>query len=633
MLHFIRERAQGWIAWVIVGLISVPFALWGINQYFTGGSEAPVAVVNDVEITLPQFNQAMQNQKERIRSMLGDQVNEDMVDRFVRTEDVLDMLVNNELLLQAADDQNMGISAEIFRSQISAIPDFQEGGRFSMERYQAFLKRRPGFESLVRQDLMRNQIRAGVMNTGILADEELNTYISFKDQQRSFSYAEISAPRYVAEVAITDEDKKKYYDENGSRFTLPEQVSLQYVELKLDDIKKDFKVSDEEIKQAYEREKERFGIPEERRASHILIQVDADADDAARSAARGKAEAVLKDVQAGKDFAALAKEHSQDPGSATAGGDLGFFAKGVMTPPFEDAVFGMNKGDTSDIVETDFGFHIIHLSDIRSSSIKPLQQVRVELTEQILREKAQGAFRNKQEEMSKLAFDDATTLDGVSKKLELEILETGFITQGTVNAGIAARPKIRDTAFGKEVLQDGYNSEVLEVEPGHVVVIRKKEHKPSTLRPYEEVASMIEKILRKEGAEARAEEEAKKILTTVEEGRSLKQAAATLKLPFHEDKRSGRQDPAVDRAIVSEVFRMSLGKDKATVKPVRMSNGNQAIVELRAVHDGNAAVVEEAKKNTWRRELENMRMTVEFSHFLEALKAESDVRLFPDNIK
>lgn len=633
MLHFIRERAQGWIAWVVVGLISIPFALWGINQYFTGGGQANIALVNGTEISLQEFQRALASQKDRIRSMLGDQVNEDMVDRMVRAEDVVNYLVDSELLLQAAQDMNFGIHDLDLSNRIRSIPDFQTDGKFSQQKYQDFLRRRPGFESLFRQDLIRDQVRNGIMGTAMISEQELDLYLRLKDQQRSFRYVEVSAPKYITEVSVSEQDMKDYYDQNKQRFMVPEQLSLQYVELKLDDIKKDFSVSEKEINEAYLREKDRFGIPEERRASHILIAADGE-DQTGRDAARVKAQDILKQVrEGGKDFATLAKEFSEDPGSKDQGGDLGFFAKGVMTPAFEDAVFALNKGDTSEVVATDFGFHIIRLTDIRSSSIKPLEQVKGELKDMLMAEKAQARMREKQEQLDKLAFDDASTLDGVSKNLGLKIQETKLFSRMGAAPGIAGKPKIKEAAFSKEVLEDGYNSKVLEAAPGHLVVIRKKEHVPEKLKEFDEVKSSIEKILRKDRAEVRAGEEGKALLSKVEQGDSLKETAKAKKLPFFADKRISRNEQKVDRYIVEMLFRMNKTEGKPAVKAVGMTNGNTAIVELTGVYDGDPATAEEAKKSALRRDLGNIYSSSEFEQYLAALKASADVRLFLENIK
>ena len=345
MLQFIRERAQGLIAWVIVILIIIPFALWGINQYFRGGAEQPVAKVNGVGIPHRDFQRAYQQVRAFRQSLMGQNVNPALMDENEMKQDALRSLERTQILAQAATRAGFRIGDEQLGQEITQQQQFQNEGKFDPQLYERLLGAQgistAEFEAGLKQELLAKQMLSSFTDTGMVLDYELDNILRIKNQQRKIGYLTLKSEDFIDEVKISDDEISTYYQDHLDRFAVPEQVSIEYLELSAGNLAQKIQVDEDTLHKLYEEQKANFSVGEERHARHILIKVDENADDKAVEAARSKAEEILKKIRSGGDFANLAKKYSDDSGSAAEGGDLGFFGKGVMVKPFEDTVFSM----------------------------------------------------------------------------------------------------------------------------------------------------------------------------------------------------------------------------------------------------------------------------------------------------
>ncbi len=637
MLQFIRDRAQGWIAWLIVGLLIIPFALWGINQYFTGEGQAQVARVNDTNISLRQYQQALAFQRDRVRSMMGANANAEMVDRLVRPQDVVQSLVENEVLVQAARDADFGVSPKDLRQQIESIEAFQRDGKFSKEQYEQLLRTQgdstSSFEDRLSRAVLTNQMRTGIADTVVASDYDLEQYIKLKNQQREFRHAIIDSNSFVKDIVVSDDEIKNYYQANLSRYMDEERVRLEYVELKADDFKEKIAVTEEDLAALYEEEKGRYGVDEERKARHILIPVAAEANDDVKAESRKKAEALVLRLRAGEDFAKLARENSGDPGSADKGGDLGFFGKNTMAPAFEAAAFSLKKGEISDPVQTSFGLHIIRVDEIREATIKPLDKVRTELTDQYKTRKAEMQYYDVAENLATLAYDNSESLAAVVEQLGLPIKETAFFTRSGGAPGIAMDAKVRAAAFAEDVLTKGFNSEPLEIGANHVVVIRIKEHKSAAQKALESVKESIRNVLVKEQANQQAGKLGESLLAELNKGSDFTALAAAHKLALQDAKKIGRGDQSGDAALGEAVFRMVKAADKPAYNLVTLANGNHALVELVAISDGDPATVADAEKDKLRKELAQRMGNTSYEQYVDYLKSKASINYHLENIQ
>ncbi|MDH5784653.1 MAG: SurA N-terminal domain-containing protein [Chromatiales bacterium] len=608
MLQVIRDRAQGVFAWIIVGMISVPFALWGINSYFGGGGDNSVAEVDGAKISDYQLQNAYQRQRDRLTQMFGGKLPENLFSEETLKKQALDQLIEKELLIKAASDNGMRIGNLQLADIITSIDAFYVDGKFNQQEYERALARQGMspklFENRVRRDLLAAQMSEFVRNTEIILPSEVDAQLVLQQQQRDIGYMVIAAEKFSADIDLTEDEMRSYYETNASRFMQPERVKIDYLELKADEIASGMSVTEEEVRQRYESQKINFRTPEERKASHILLQTTVDADEAALNEVRAKAEALLQRINDGEDFAELAKAESQDPGSARNGGDLGFFGRGVMDAAFEEATFALQKGQVSGVVRSNFGFHIIKLEDIRGGETKPYETVAKELKREMQLEMSSEIFFNKVDQLASLTYEQPDTLAAAAEQLQLQIKSSDFFTRSG-GSGIAAEPKISGAAFSEDVLARGNNSESLELSRDHIVVLRINEHEPETVRPFDEVKSSIVESLKGEKGRTMALDEATEAFIKLQAGDEGSSLARAQGVEWKRNSALTRDNNEIDRTIVQAIFRMPHPQQgSVSHQQLTMSNGDQALVTLYSVADGDSASADEAARDKVKQQLE-----------------------------
>jgi peptidyl-prolyl cis-trans isomerase D len=524
MLEAIRERTKGWLAKVILALITVPFALFGIDQYLQGaGSNVPIAKVGGDAITVQEFGNALQNLRNRLQS--EGQTDMTILDRPELRQSVLDKLINDRLLSAEVKRANFSISDEQLSHYITSMPEFGVDGKFSEELYYQLLTQNrltlKDFESSIRQDLKAQQAREGFASLAYIPDSLVEQTLKAELQEREVSVAEIKTADYLAEVSIEPTQVQEYYEKNKDRFQVPEQVQLEFVLMSANTLLPTMQVTEEEIKKFFDDNADQFKGDEERRASHILIGFGLSPTPAAKEEARNKAEQILQEVKNNPDqFADLAKKHSQDPGSAQNGGDLGMFGRGVMVKPFDDAVFSMSPGAISDLVESEFGYHIIKLTAISGEAVT-LESVAPQIRGELIYQKALAKFTENAEDFSNIVYEQSTSLEPAAKAFGLDIQKSPWMSREDV-ARVFKSDRMRDQVFSEDVLKDGRNTEAVEVAPNSLMVARVADYKPSAPRTFEEVQSGIEEFLRMEAAAKIAIEKGESALADLRAGKEAK---------------------------------------------------------------------------------------------------------------
>lgn len=525
MLEAIRERTKGWLAKVILALITVPFALFGIDQYLQGtGSNVPVAKVGGDAITVQEYGTALQNLRNRLQS--EGQTDLTILERPELRQSVLDKLINDKLLYAEVRNANYSISDEQLSRYITSMPEFSVDGKFSEETYYQLLTQNrmtlKEFEETIRQDLKAQQAREGFASLAYIPDSLADQALKAELQQREVSVAEIKTANYLSEVKIEPTQIKEYYEKNKDKFQVPEQVQLEFVLMSANTLLPKMQVTEEEVQQFYNDNADKFKGNEERRASHILIGFGVNPTPAAKEEARKKAEQVLEEIRKDSDqFAELAKKYSQDPGSAANGGDLGMFGRGVMVKAFDDAVFSMIPGAVSDLVESEFGYHIIKLTEI-SGEAQSLASVRPQIRGELIYQKALAKFTENAEDFSNIVYEQSTSLEPAAKAFELDIQKSPWLSREDV-ARVFKSDKMRDQVFSADVLKDGRNTEAVEVAPNSLMVARVADYKPSAPRTFEEVQAGIEEFLRVEAAAKIAISKGETALAELREGKEVKE--------------------------------------------------------------------------------------------------------------
>lgn len=631
MLQALHDRVTGWIAWLIVGVIALVFGLWGIDSYLQRDAQVYAALVNDVEISVPEYRFAKQQQIQRARNMLGEQYDATLPSTTEFKSAVLNRIVEEELLVQAANAQGMAVSDALLAARIHSIPDFQQDGEFSQDRYMQMLSQQgmtpQRFETQLRRSLLINQLVSGISGSAAVAPQDVDRGLRLQGQERKLRYVRIPIGPYLAKASVTPDELTTFYGANKTKLVEPEQVRLQYLELSLDVIAADLKATEEEIKQLYASEKGRLTTEEQRQARHILIKVEQDAAEGIVASAQSKAEDLVRRLRAGEDFAALAKQYSEDPGSAAEGGDLGLFGKGMMAEEFETATFALEVNAISDPVRSPFGFHIIQVTDIQPAKVPSLDEVRAQLTEEVVRRQAEQLFFERADTLGNLTFEHPDTLSLAAEELGLKIQESGWLPAAG-GEGIGAYPKVMEAAFADDVLTGGNNSGVIEVEPNHVFVVRVLEHKPAMQLPLETVRSSLEANLKQQAARKAAIEEGSAWVEKLNAGSTLEKAAEELKLEIQDAGFISRGDSKQDPQIVAEAFRVPRAEaDQMAYAGASLANGDYVLMQIEAVREGDVAGFDEAGRTAFRRNLSQLYGSLETAAYIEQLKAKAEIKM------
>ncbi|MCF6210001.1 MAG: SurA N-terminal domain-containing protein [Gammaproteobacteria bacterium] len=633
MLTFIREKVQGWIAWVIVGLLIIPFALWGINEYFGTGGSLVAATVNDAEIDQREFRQTFYEQRDRMQEMLGGQYDSRIFDPQLRQR-VINELVERELLLQNAEAMGYRVAEQNVAATIRSFESFHEEGVFSPELYRQQLRIQgqspASFEHRIRRALLASQLPTGIAETALVTDAELDALIRLQGQQREVAYLTLPIKRYEDESDASEAAVASYYETHHERYMTSERVSVEYIELSANELGADLEPGDEKLREFYQSRSQQFSVPEERKVRHILLTLPEGAGERDVEAVRDKAKEVLERIRAGESFAALASEISEDPGSTDMGGDLGFISQGVMEPDFEQVAFVLNEGDVSEPVLTSFGFHIIKVDEIRVGEAKPFEEVRDELLEEYRRDEAEREYFDLADQLTNMAYETPDSLTEVAEVLGLPLKESGLFSRDG-GEGVFANPQLTIIAFSDEVLKQGYNSEPVEVGERHVVVLRLKEHSKAAPLPLEEVADEIRQQIIAEKAQERAQDAAAELVKRLESGASQEEVAREADAEWQTPAVLERNAVTVDPALVQAVFRMPRPAGEATrYGSTALRSGDFAVLVLSRVIDGDLASFDKAERENLRQQLANLRGAESSQAILDALKAKARIVILLD---
>ena len=515
MLEAIRSRSQGWLAKLILILITVPFALFGIDAYLkNAGSGASVAKVDGDKISIQEYRNAMQSLRDRMQR----EGSKDLaaLDSPAVKQSVLDRLINTRVLNAEVIDRKFKISNEQLTQFIIGLPEFQQGGKFSQEVYDKLLSQNQmtpsQFENKMRGELLVEQVRDGIPGLAFTSSAVEESVLKVEHQQREVTVAEIKSKDFISQVKVDPAEVKAYYEKHKDKFKVPEQVKLEFVMLSANNLIPQMQVMDEESKKFYQENASKFQGDEQRRASHILIGFGASPTPASKAEAKKKAEQVLAEVKKNPTkFADLAKKYSQDPGSGEKGGDLGLFARGAMVKPFEDAAYSMKVGDVSGLVESQFGYHIIKLTEIAGKgqgydALKP--QIRAELMYQ----KALAKFSEEAENFSSMVYEQSTSLQPAADAFHVPVQKSEWLSYAD-GAKFFKSDKLMTLVFTDEVLKDKRNTEAVEVSNNTLVAARVVHHVPAAALPYDKVQDKVRQSWLTQAALAAARQAGQEKLT------------------------------------------------------------------------------------------------------------------------
>lgn len=638
LLQSIRDRLTGILAVLVLGILVVPFAFVGINQYFTRSADDVVALVNDQEITRSDFTESFQQYRRRMQSVLGAQFNPEDFDQPLVRRQHLDALINEELLRQAARDAGLSVSDEALAERIRQIPAFQIEGRFDAEVYQNALQAQAlsprQFEQEMRAQMITVQLPAAISASSIATPLERQHAVELLEETRSFRAVRFQPSGEDLADELSEEDIKAWYEANQEQFRAGEQVSIEYVELNAADMAPVTLPDEAGLRGRFEEQQARFINPEQRLASHILVEVPPGADEAERDAARLLAGELAARARAGEDFAELAREYSDDQGSASAGGDLGWIEPGFMVQAFEDALYGLQEdAPISDPVQTSFGWHVIQLRDVEPASGMSFEEARPVLEQEYVEEQSERAFLDAADRLVDIVYEDPTTLATAADELGLEIQAAGpFGRDG--GEGIAANPQVVSAAFSDLVLLQGSVSDPVDLGDNHIVMLRLTEHTPSAIRPLDEVRDLVVQQLLEERALEATRERAEALLAQVrDQGTTLEAAAeaAGLDVLAAEDvtRRSGEPSPD----LAAAAFEQPRPAEGETHYAVVGADGGWAVLALDEVETGSLPEGSLVSGEQYQWQVANAAASAESAALLERLRQLAEIEVFEDRLR
>ncbi|HEX5843734.1 MAG TPA: SurA N-terminal domain-containing protein [Pseudomonas sp.] len=624
MLQNIRDNSQGWIAKTIIGLIVALMALTGVDAIFTSTSNSQnAAEVNGEEISTVELTQAVEMQRRQLLQQLGKDFDASLLDEKLLREAALNGLVERTLLLGSAKDANFSFSAQALDQLILKTPEFLVDGQFSAERFDQVIRQlgynRLQFRQMLEQEMLIGQLRAGLANSGFVTDAQVQAFARLEKQTRDFATLTLQAD--LDAVVLSEDDIKAYYDAQASEFMSPEQVILEYVELKKEAFFDQVEVSQEELQSAYQNEI--ANLAEQRRAAHILVEVSDKLND---EQAKAKLAEVQKRLQQGEDFAVLAKEFSDDSGSAGEGGDLGFAGPGVYDPAFEEALYALAENAVSAPVRSEFGWHLIKLLGVQAPEVPSFASLEEKLQRDLKARQVEQRFVEVAKDLEDAAFE-ASDLAQPAQELGLEVKVTeAFGRQG--GEGLAANRQVVQAAFSDEVLEDGSNSSVIELDPNTVVVVRVKEHKKPEQLALEQVAESIRTQLTKVRASEAVKAKGEELLAALRSGKTpIEQADSGNTWQVVEA--ATRSQEGVDPAVLQALFRMPkpAGSDKPSFATVSLANGDLVVLRLNGVSQPEQALSAE-EMAMYRRFLASRVGQQDFDAFRKQLQAQADIERF-----
>lgn len=625
MFEFIRTHRR-LMQFLLLLIILPSFAFVGLESYTSmGDASNTVAKVADQTITQPEWDAAQREQMSRFREMFGDQFDAKMFDTPEAKQEILNNLIAQRVLTAEAKRNKLAVTDQALQQTIVNMGGLTTAdGKFDVERYKAILAAQgmtpTMYEARLRQELTSQQVNAAIQNTAFAPDSLAKRLSELGEQEREVQQLAFKTSDYAGQVKVTDDMLKSYY-EKSNQFNVPEQVKAEYVVLTADALAAQINVSDADIKSYYEQNAKHYGVEEQRRASHILIGVNKDASDAEKAAAKTKAEQLLVTLRKNpQEFAKLAKENSSDTGSAERGGDLGFFGKGMMVKPFEEAAFKLKQGELSDLVQSDFGFHIIKLTAIKPASTKTLDEVKNEIANDIRKQLVTKKYTETADVFSNTVYEQADSLKAVADKLKLKIETTGDLSRQPNPAVAPTAPynnqKFLTALFSDESLKNKRNTEALEVAPNTLIAGRVTEYKPASKRPFDEVKALVHERVVQEEAAALAKKAGEAKLAALKEKDDASGFSATQIV-------SRAKSQGLNPAVFLAVMKADTSKLPAYVGV----DVPQGFGVLRIVRVTQPANVDSAKRQAEHQQITAALAQQETFAYIEALKQKAKVKI------
>ncbi|MDG4866500.1 SurA N-terminal domain-containing protein [Guyparkeria sp. 1SP6A2] len=636
MLMDIREKIRGWLAYVIVGLISIPFALWGVGEYLGGGKDQVVAEVDGESITARELDQAFSERRRQLIARSDQQVTAEMIEAMGLKRQVLEQMINERLLVGFIREQGYVVPDGLVAATVRGIPAFQTDGRFDRQAYERRLSQQgmsvEQFENDVRRDLLFNTLDNALIGSAFVTEPEVRQLVSLRDQARQVGVVKLDRETVAGNLPRAEEATlQAHYDENVEAFQRPEQVKLAYVEISPERLAASQEVSDAALQSAYDEYKQRQADETVRRARHILLQLPANADAAEVDAARERLESARASIVSGEaSFAEKAETLSDDSSTRDQGGDLGQVNEGDIAEAFERAVTSLDEGEISEPVRTRFGWHLIQVYDVEQAPVPPLNEVREDLLETLRQDAAERAYYDAAETLASVSYEQPDSLVPAAEAVGLPVEQSDWISRDK-GEGIGEYPAVREAAFDEAVLDERFNSQLIEIDANHAVVVRLEAHRDAQPLPFEEVREQVAEQYRQQAIEQALTERAASIREAIEQGDDpaevvASEAAAEWIAPQWYQR--GDAGGAIPRQALATAFAMTPpAGDQPSIRIASLAGGDRGVVLLSGVRAGEPSELDVETRRQLAAQLENNQANRLIDAFVRSLREQADVSI------
>ena len=626
MLQDLRKSTQGTTAKVVVGLIVVTFALFGVESIVGGmGGEPEVAEVNGEAIVESEYARAVEGKRRQILAQMGEFADADLIDDNLLRSSVLEGLIEEKVLIQDAIRKDLFVADQAIDNYIRSAEHFKIDGAFSNERMQTLLRNAgltlQGYRESLRKEFIVAQPRSALIASSFVLGAERDEIVSLDRQTRSFGSLVVLKSEYLESIVVSDDEVRAYYDANQADFVKPKSADVSFVEIDKIKLAAAVDVTEEEIRALYDSEKQEYEGEEQREAAHILLKIN---DERTDEQALAEINVLRDQLLAGAEFSTLAKEKSEDDGSASEGGSLGLAGRGVYVADFEDALYSLKEGGLSAPVKTEFGYHLIKLEKIEASDVPSFDEVKLTLAERLRDQKSSEEYSVLAERLADISYA-SSDLREPSEELELEYMQLAGVSSETQDP-VFSNLKVQRVLFSDEIVKEQNNSEFIELEDGRGLVFHVDTMYPEGIRTYEEVAAQVRVLLSEEKTAEFAESVGQAFIARVMAGEGPEPVAEDMGLKWSTHKGISRNDVELDRELVARVF--SAKKFEANDGDVfgyKSLSGNFAVVSLNKILSGESSELPEADLVSINRLIGDGFGAISYRNYKQVLAASAEV--------
>ena len=628
MLQLMRDKAKSWVAFIVVGIIAFMMAITGLETLAPNPNNPEVATVNGKEITRAELAQSVDQQRRAMIQQMGDQLDPALLDDAVMNETVLKTLIERQLLIQDANDSKMEVGTAALDQMIVSMPQFQLDGRFNQDRFQMMVRSYGltplQFRENLRQNALLLQLNAGIANTEFVTLQEMQRLNALQSQTRDLSWAVLPVADVRESIRPTDDEVQAYYDASGDQFMTPEQVVISYIELSKEGLAKGIDVSEDDVLADYESRLELIKAQTAALAKVSAILIETGSKRSEDEAVARANEAIAK-IKGGADFAAIAKEYSDDPITGEKGGDLGFVQPGFLGESFDEAVATLPVNEVSEPIDSKYGIQVIKVISRESAKLPALEEMRSEIEKSLKQNEVDDLYLQQTRQLADISFEAADLVQPAEQfGLSIKTSEPFGREGGT---GIASDARIASAAFSDDVLGLGANSELIELTPEQSMVVRVKEHRKPELMPMADVKSRIVATLKNEKAEEVLQDKAKAMIAKLESGTDKKVVADENQLTWTDSAKAGRAQPGVPRQLLQKAFAMPHPGNGVAYDTTVLPNGDLALIGLSAIQPGAQQEGDEQRLQALGQFLSSNNGRVMFDEYLRGLRETADVKI------